>query len=322
MQSDTSEPMTDSDAAAVSPDARRPVDASSARVMRVVTYGSVSVAIVLTAAKLLAWLTTDSVAMLSSLVDSLLDMVASLVTLFAVHRALRPADREFRFGYGKAEPLAGLVQALIFTGSVVFVLFAASRRMFTPVAVEIGPFGMAVMVFSIMLTIALVVVQRFVVRKTGSVAIKADSLHYMADFLTNVGVLVALILASGFGVHYADPLFAVAVALFILFSAWQIVRGSFDILLDREFPEDMRNHIREIAMSHPQVRDMHDMRTRSAGLNSFIQLHLELDSSISFERSHVISDEVEADIRKAFPNTDVIIHQDPEGIDEEPPEFD
>ena len=314
--------MTDSGSAAEGPGARPPVDVSGARLMRVVTYGSVSVAAVLAAVKLSAWLATDSVAMLSSLVDSLLDVVASLVTLFAVHRALQPADREYRFGHGKAEPLAGLVQALIIAGSVVFLLVEAGQRLLVPVPVENGPLGMMVMVFSIVLTFALVAAQRFVVRRTGSVAIKADSLHYMSDFVTNVSVLVALILATVFGVRYADPLFAIGVALFIVFSAWQIVRGSFDILLDREFPEDVRNRIREIAMSHSDVRDVHDMRTRSAGLNSFIQLHLELNSSISFERSHVISDEVEAEIRKALPNTDVIIHQDPEGIDEEPPEFD
>ena len=296
-------------------------DPATGRLLRLATYASVSVAAVLAAVKIVAWLHTDSVAMLSSTIDSLLDLVASVVTLFAIRHALVPADREHRFGHGKAEPLAGLGQALLIAGSVVFLLINAVGRLLAPAPVENGPAGIAVMVFSIALTFALVQLQRFVVRRTGSVAISADSLHYTSDLLMNLSVIAALVLATVFDLHYFDPLFAIGVAFFILYSAWRIVGGSFDILLDREFPLERRARIRDLALRHPHVRDVHDMRTRSAGIHSFIQLHLELDGSISLKRAHEISDEVEVEIREAFPNTDVIIHQDPEGVDEERAEF-
>ena len=293
----------------------------SALLMRLATYASVAVAVVLIAMKVVAWLYTGSVAMLSSLIDSLLDLGASLINLVAVRQALIPADREHRFGHGKVESIAGLGQAAFIAGSAVFLLFEAGNRLIHPRPVENGAIGIGVMVFSIVVTFALVQFQRHVVRKTGSVAISADSLHYKGDLLMNASVIVALILSTQFGLHALDPVFAIGIALYILSAARQIVTTSFDMLLDREFADDDRDRIRAIVTSHPDVRNMHDLRTRSSGTHSFIQLHLELDGAITLVRAHEIADAVETEIKAAFPSAEVIIHQDPEGIEEDTPSF-
>ncbi len=296
-------------------------DKRSRSLMRLATYASVSVATVLIAVKLGAWLTTHSVAMLSSLVDSLLDLAASVINLVAVRHALTPADREHRFGHGKVESIAGLGQAAFITGSAVFLLFEAGDRLIHPRPVENGAVGIGVMLFSIGLTLVLVQFQRYVVRKTGSVAVLADSLHYKSDLLVNAGVIVALGLSTQFGWHVLDPIFAIAIALYILSAAWEIVTNSFDMLLDREFADQERERIRALVMSHAEVRDMHDLRTRSSGTRSFIQLHLELDGEMTLLHAHEIADEVEAQIMAAYPNAEVIIHEDPEGIEEDTPSF-
>lgn len=292
-----------------------------ARLMRRATYASISTAIILVAAKFAAWIATDSVAMLSALIDSGLDVLASLVNLFAVRQSLQPADQEHRFGHGKAEALAGLGQSAFIAGSAVFLVFQAGRRLTSPQAVENSAVGIAVMVLAIVATLALVTFQRHVVRVTGSVAIAADSLHYRSDLLLNASVIAALILSATLGWRSADPIFAILIAAVVLFSAWRILRIAFDTLMDREFSDELRARIRSIALSHPEVRDMHDLRTRKSGMNSFIQLHLDLAIDISLLRAHEIADAVEAKIKEAFPGTEVMIHQDPEGIAETRADF-
>jgi ferrous-iron efflux pump FieF len=289
---------------------------AGARLMKRATYASIAVAAVLIVAKTAAWGITGSVSVLSSLLDSLLDAVASAVNLFAVHHALTPADREHRFGHGKAEPLAGLAQAAFITGSAVLLLIQAGQRLRAPPAIVDIDVGIAVMVLSIVLTVALVTYQRRVVRATGSVAIGADRLHYASDLLMNLSVIAALVLAGWFDIRYADPIFGIAVAVYILVSALRIGRQSLDLLMDRELPDEQRAMIRDIVLRHPEVKSLHDLRTRSAGLDIFIQLHIEMDPEMSLIRAHAVSDEVEADIRAAFPNAEVIIHQDPEGVEE------
>ncbi len=284
--------------------------------MRRATYASVTVAAILIVIKVAAWVLTGSVSVLSSLLDSLLDALASLVNLFAIRHALTPADREHRFGHGKAEPLAGLAQAAFITGSALLLLVEAVRRLGAPRPVEQGGIGIAVMVIAIVLTIALVAYQRRVAARTGSFAISADRLHYAGDLLLNSSVIVSLVLSVWFGFDLADPLFGIAIGLYILVSAIRIGRGSLDLLMDRELPDEQRAEIRTIVLNHPEVRSMHDMRTRSSGLSLFIQFHIEMDPEISLKRAHEISDAVEADVLKAFPNAEVLIHQDPEGVDE------
>ncbi|NQV54609.1 MAG: cation diffusion facilitator family transporter [Rhodospirillales bacterium] len=291
-------------------------DGEAGRLMVAATYASVSIAVVLICAKLGAWALTDSVSLLSSLIDSLVDAAASLINLFAVRHALQPADTEHRFGHGKAESLAGLGQAAFIAGSGLFLLLAAITRISSPQAVENGAIGIAVMGVSIILTIGLVGFQSYVVRRTGSVAINADSLHYRVDILVNVAVIVSLLLAGYGGWDLADPLFAVAIIVYMSIGARKIFKQSLHDLMDTEFPSEDRKLIRQIALKHPKVRSLHDMRTRSSGPYSFIQFHIEMDRDITLLEAHEISDEVMYEVETAFPNTEVLIHQDPEGIEE------
>jgi ferrous-iron efflux pump FieF len=295
--------------------------AENGRLMRRATYASVGVAVTLIVVKLIAWFMTDSVSLLSTLIDSLLDAAASLVNLFAVRHALAPADREHRFGHGKAEPLAALGQSTFIAGSAIFLLIEAGNRLVKPQPIEKSEIGIFVMIFAIVVTFALTRYQKYVVRKTGSVAIQADSLHYVGDLLVNAAVIVALVLVTQFGWNIADPIFAIAIAGYILKTAWTIARGAYDMLMDRELPEEERVRIKEIALAHPDVIALHDLRTRMSGPQTFIQVHIEMDGAMSLYRSHAVADEVEASLLQAYPEAEVIIHQDPYGIEEERPRF-
>ncbi len=292
-----------------------------AGLMQGATIASVSVACVLIVAKFIAWLMTDSIAMLATLLDSVLDAAASLVNLYAVQHALSPADREHRFGHGKAEPLAGLAQSAFIAGSAVFLFVEAGRHIADPHALESGDLGLSVIALSIVMTVGLVLFQRYVIARTGSLAIKADRLHYKGDLLANASVAVAFFMSINLGWLWADPAFGLAVAVYILWSAWGIVRQSLDQLMDRELPAAERQRIRGVVMEHPDVRDMHDLRTRMSGQDVFIQLHIEMDATMSLLRAHEVADEVEHRVRGAFPGAEVLIHQDPAGIEERQARF-
>lgn len=293
--------------------------ADGGRLMRLATRASVAVAMVLIAAKMVAWLLTGSISILSSLIDSVMDVLASVINLFAVHHALQPPDKEHRFGHGKAEPLAGLGQAAFIAGSAVWLTVEAVRRLFDPQVITDIKVGLAVMAFSMVLTIMLVAFQRYVVRRTGSTVISADALHYESDVLINGSVILSLGLSYWFGWQAADPIFAIIIAVYLLRGAWTIAMKSLDVLMDREFPDEERARITEIALSHDEVSGLHDLRTRRAGLQQFIQLHLEMNGGMRLSEAHNIADEVEAWICEAYPGAEVIIHQDPQGLDEHHP---
>ena len=288
--------------------------AESGRLMRLATYASVSVACLLIALKTGAWIATESIAMLSTLVDSLLDALASIVNLVAVRHALTPADREHRFGHGKAEALAAMAQSAFIAGSAVLLLFQAGERLIHPRPLAAPEVGLWVMAVSIILTIVLVAFQGWVVRQTKSVAISADSLHYKGDILVNLAVIAALVLGAWFGWLYADPILGTAIAVYILYNAWQIVRDALDMLMDRELPDEDRKRVREIALSHEEVESLHDMRTRRSGPTSFIQFHLVMDAELTLLKAHEVSDAVELELRRTFPDAEILIHQDPTGI--------
>ncbi|WP_366517494.1 cation diffusion facilitator family transporter [uncultured Methylophaga sp.] len=279
--------------------------------MRLATYASVATALLLLLAKLLAWFISDSVSMLATLVDSGLDLLASLVNLLAVHHALQPADREHRFGHGKAESLAGLGQAMFIAGSAIVLLLQGLSRLINPQPLERGlELGVGVMLFSIVVTLALVSFQRYVIQRSDSTAIKADALHYKTDLLINISVIAALVLAY-YGWVYMDPLFAIGIALFILYSAWQIVREAIDLLMDHELPDEERQKIRNLIINHPQAIGFHDLRTRRSGNTVFVQLHLELDETLSLRQAHAIADQLEREVAALFDEAEVIIHEDP-----------
>ena len=291
------------------------------RLMRRATTAAVCVALLLIAVKLAAWLVTDSVSLLSSLADSAMDALASLVNLLAVRHALQPADSEHRFGHGKAEPLAGLGQAALISASGIYLIVEAVERLITPRAIEQGAVGRGAMAFSIAVTSALVAYQRSVGRRTDSLAIRADSVHYATDILVNAGVIVSLLLVMFLEWNAADPIVALIIAGFIIYSAFRIARESLNHLMDRELPDADRDRIKQIALGHPAVIDCHDLKTRAAGLNSFIQFHISMDGGLTLDDAHVISDAVELEILAAFPNAEVIIHADPEGVEEPRQEF-
>ena len=284
--------------------------ARAGRLLRWATYASVATATVLIAAKLVAALLTGSVSVLASLVDSMMDAAASMINLLAVHYALQPPDREHRFGRGKAEPLAGLAQAAFIAGSALFLILHAVDRLVHPQPVNAGLIGVSVLGFSMAATGALLLFQHHVIRYTQSTAIRADALHYATDLLTNAAVLAALGLAL-LGWPLADPLFAIGVAAYILYSAGRIGYDSIQLLMDRELPGEVYARIKQLAQDHPLVRGVHDLRTRCSGPTYFIQLHLMLDDRMPLVEAHRVADEVEAAILAAFPNADVLIHEDP-----------
>lgn len=281
-----------------------------AGLLKLASVASVVTAVFLIVAKLAAWLVTGSVSLLASLVDSVMDSLASLINLFAIRYSLQPADDDHRFGHGKAEPLAGLVQAAFIAGSAVFLIFHAIDRLRYGQQLEQVGIGIGVMVLAIVLTVVLLAIQHYVIRRTGSTAIRADSLHYLTDLLTNVSILFALYLSTQ-GWTWADPVFAIGVAVYIFYSAFQIGHEAFQQLMDRELPEEILKKIRATAMAPPEVTGIHEMRTRQAGQTRFVQLHLELDEEMSLKQAHAIADEVEEHIMDFLPDAEVIIHQDP-----------
>ncbi len=284
--------------------------------MRLATVAAVASALMLLGLKTWAYFATHSVALLSSLADSALDLMASALNFMAVRFSLTPADDAHRFGHGKAEPLSALGQAAFVAGSGVLIVVEAVSRFLAPAAVLNSGLGIAVSAASIVVTLALVSFQRMVVKRTGSLAITADSLHYTGDLLLNGSVIVALALSSIGNFPWADPVFGLVISAFILVNAVRIATHAVAALMDRELPEDDRARILAIAVRHPKVRHVHELRTRSSGAQKFIQMHLVLDHTLSLLDAHRIADDVEKAVEAAFPGADIIIHEDPEGVAE------
>ncbi len=297
------------------------LDDQQARLRTRATYASVAVSVFLIVIKFAAWLVTGSVAMLSSLVDSLLDVVAAVVNLFAVRQALEPPDREHRFGHGKAEPLAALGQSAFLAGGALLLVFEAVSRTVSPEPVTRAELGVAVIIVSMAADGALMFYQRYVVARTKSLAIGADELHFRSDLVVNVGVLAALLLDQFVKVPILDPIFGAAIGLWIIYSATRLLLGALTQLMDREMPDEDRARIRAIAEAADEVTAVHDLKTRVAGPTTFIQLHLEMDGAMDLRRAHEIADRVEAQLRDAYPQAEIIIHQDPAGLEEYHQEF-
>ena len=283
------------------------------RLLRLATTASVTTAGILIAAKALVTLMTGSVSLLASLIDSTMDALASGINFFAVRYALQPADEEHRFGHGKAESLAGLGQATFIAGSAAFLLFQAIERLLHPEPIKSPELGIGIMVFAMAATLLLLGIQRHVVRVTGSTAIKADSLHYLSDLVVNASIILALVLAT-YGWSGLDPLFAIAIAFYVVYSAWQIGREAVSHLMDQELPGEIRDRMAALAHEPPEVLGVHDMRTRQSGHMYFVQIHLEMDDTLPLNRVHQVTERVEQAIRDEFPGTEVLIHQDPVSI--------
>lgn len=292
------------------------IDARQTRLRTRATYASVAVSAFLIAIKFAAWIATGSVAMLSSLIDSVLDVVAAIVNLFAVRQAVTPADREHRFGHGKAEPLAALGQSAFLAGGALLLVFQAVSRAVSPVPVTHVELGIAVIIVSMAVDGVLVLYQRYVVARTKSLAIGADELHFRSDLVINAGVLATLLIDRFVKLPILDPIFGAAIGLWIIYGAVRLLLGAMTQLMDQEMPDEDRAHIRAIAEAEHEVAAVHDLKTRLAGPSAFIQLHLEMDGAIDLRRAHEISDRVEKHLREAYPHAEIIIHQDPAGLEE------
>ena len=287
-----------------------PTRPDHARLMRLATAAALVVALSLALSKAVAWWLSGSVSLLAGLTDSLLDGAASLINLLAVHYSLRPADEDHRYGHGKAEALAGLGQAVFISVSAILVGVQGVDRLLHPQPLGAQALGIAVILGSLVATGLLLLFQRHVVRVTGSTAIRADSLHYRSDILLNSSILIALVVAN-FGFGRLDALFGIAISGYILWSALQIGRESVSVLMDEELSEDLRQRIEELALTVPQVLDVHDLRTRVSCTHWFIQLHVSLPGGMSLIEAHDHAEAVEAAIRKEYPRAEVLVHTDP-----------
>ncbi len=274
-----------------------------ARLLKQATYASVATALLLVAVKFGAWLITGSLSILASLIDSLMDVMASLINLMDIRYSLNPADDDHSFGHGKAEALAGLGQAGFITGSALILLMHGIERLKNPVPVQSLGLGIGIMLFSILATLLLIGFQKIVVKKTHSTAIRADSLHYVTDLLTNVCTIIALLLTHFNWGQIMDPLFSILIALIIFRSAWQIAHEAIQLLMDHQLPREQREMIQTIVSRYPRVIGMHDLRTRQSGQIAIIQLHLDLDATLPLAQAHTIAKEVERGIKKQFPTS-------------------
>ena len=292
-----------------------PID-ETARITRVTAILSVSVASVLIAIKLWAWLASGSVAMLSSLADSGLDAAASLFTLAAVIYAAKPADNEHRYGHGKAEGFAAMVQAGLVGVSATLVGIEAVKRFINPAEIQASGLALAVMGVSIALTLVLVWAQTRAVRRTGSVATAGDRAHYIADLASNVVVVAGIAGAGLLGVTWLDPVVGLMVAAWLVWSAFEVARGGIDQLLDRELDDDLRAQIRDLAMDGRTILDIHQLRTRASGPYVHIQFHADLPAHLTLVAAHEAMVGAERRIREVFPSADILIHPDPRGAAE------
>ena len=291
--------------------------AGRANLARSAAAASIAVAVLLVALKLWATWRTGSTAMLGSLADSALDLVASLATLVGVWIAAQPADEEHRFGHGKAEALAAVFQVMLIALSAAGIAFRAVQQLLAGARPEAATEGIAVSTIAIIATLALLGWQRYVLARTGSVAIAADHVHYQSDLLLNLAVIAALALDSYAGFARADPLFGFAIAAWLLWGAWRAGSDAVDQIMDREWPDEKRDAFLAVLAKHPDIRGVHDLRTRTSGTDDFVQFHMAVDPDLRITEVHDLMDDVEARIALDFPGVEVLIHPDPQGLIDE-----
>jgi cation diffusion facilitator family transporter len=285
----------------------------SARLTRRITALSVATSLLLTVLKAVVWVAGGSVAILASLADSGLDLIAALGTFVAVRYAAAPPDAEHRFGHGKAEAFASLVQAGLVFASAALIAQEAIRHFIEPHRLEHQGWGVAVMAISTVLTLLLVTAQTRVLRRTRSVAVSGDRAHYTADLASNLAALVAIGASALFGISGFDAAGGIVVAAVLLWGAVSVFRQASDELMDRELPDDARARIVSLMTEDARLTGVHQLRTRAAGPTVHIQMHADLDPELSLENAHEVVVAAEKRVLGAFPNADIIIHADPRG---------
>ena len=284
--------------------------------VRSASIASLLVASTLIVLKYYGWVATTSVSLLGSLADSLIDFLASVFVFIAISYSLLPADAKHRFGYGKSEGLAAFIQSLLIGISGIYVCFEAIKRLLNPSQINQPSIAIWIILISIALTLTLVMYQKYVVKKSKSMAIESDQYHYLTDIFINLSVLFSIVITGWTRFVFIDALVGLLISGVVLYTSVTLLKKSFKILLDQEIQSDDRDRIREIALDHPKVLGFHDLRTRDTGRKYIIQFHLELDPNMSLLESHEITDEVTDNVLKLYPDSELIIHTDPLGIDE------
>lgn len=279
--------------------------------LHLAAIAAILTATILIIAKFIAWNETGSLSLQASLLDSLLDVLASLINLFVIRQALKPADAEHRFGHGKAEALGGLVQTAFIAGSALWLFIEAINHLIHPQPLGDIAIGTTIMILAIGLTTTLIILQRYVIRRTNSLAIAADSLHYQTDLLTCVGILIGLNITSYCNILWLDSVIGIGIGVYILATSYKIGLRSLNILMDRELSDDLRQKILDIATANTYVKGVHDLRTRSSGNQMFIQLHIDMDKELDLKTAHDEGSKISLQIRTLLPDADVMIHHDP-----------
>lgn len=287
------------------------------KLKKIAATASISLALILCLIKGFAVVYTNSLAVLSSMVDSLSDVFASLVTFLAVNISVKPASDNYRYGYGKAEALSALFQAGFVAIAGFFILYDTILRFKNPVTLTQTNIGLLIMIFSLLATSALVIFQNIVAKKTSSQAISADLLHYRIDILTNLSIIFSLATANFWKITWLDPLIAGAISTYLLYNAYKLGLEAINLLLDRELNNNIRLSIFDIIASHPLSPKIHDLRSRDLGGCYLFEFHLELDGNLNLYTAHKYTEEIEFLIKKVYPNSQIIIHQDPVGIEED-----
>ncbi|MBQ9731523.1 MAG: cation diffusion facilitator family transporter [Alphaproteobacteria bacterium] len=287
------------------------------RIKKIAAYSSIAVALSLIGLKTFALIYTESLAIMSSLIDSSADLLASLVTFWAISFSCRPADISHRFGHGKAEALSALAQAAFIIGSGLFIIYDAFLRLLYPQPIIKTDIGIIIMIVSLLLSFMLICFQTYVAKKTNSQAIRADALHYLVDVATNLAILISLWVVQKWNIVWFDTLTAFVIAIYLLFNTQKIIKSALAMLMDKELNEDIRDTIIKCAMSASHVMGIHDLRTRDSGGIYIIELHLEYDGNLSLNEVHEYTCNVENKIKEIYPSSQVLIHQDPVGINEE-----
>ena len=282
------------------------------QLMKQASYASVIVAAALIILRGITFLLTGAVSILSSLLDSVQDMLTSIVNMIAVKHATEPADRKHRFGHGKAQALGGLVQAFIIALAAIGLLIESCRRFLNPMPISHITMGVVITLFAILMTLILVRFQTVVVQKTQSLSIKADRAHYAGDVFMNIGVLISIFVSYYTGWLYVDSLFGISVSIYLGVTVYQVLKESFSMLMDTEMPEEFRKQIKDITLSFPEVIVIHDLKTRQSGSVAFVQFCIHLEEALTLRQAHDITDKIEHQIKRRFPDTSVIIHAEPE----------
>lgn len=291
----------------------RDTQALRSRLSTRAALASVAAALFLLGLKAWAAVETGSMAMLGSLADTGLDLIASFVTLAGVRIAALPADSDHRFGHGKAEALVALVQVLLISLSALFIGWRSAERLVAGAATGSAELGIGVSLTAMAVTIALIAYQRHVISRTGSVAIATDRLHYQSDLLLNGSVIAALMLDQYAGLVGADAAFGLIIAAWLLWGAWRSSTRAIDQLMDREWPEARRSEFLAAAAEYPELAGLHDLRTRTSGAHDFVQFHVWVPGDWTVRDAHDRMDAVEEALQKRFPGTEILIHLDPEG---------